>query len=86
MKSHALGRRTSSVEVQDITRFGLWLYCRGREYFLPYKHYPWFENAKISAVQNVRLFHNSHLYWPDLDVDLEVDSLQEPEKYPLVYK
>jgi hypothetical protein len=24
------------------------------------------------------------LYWPDLDIDLAVDSIQHPERYPLV--
>jgi hypothetical protein len=23
-----------------------------------------------------------HLYWPDLDVDLSVDSIEHPERYP----
>jgi hypothetical protein len=25
-----------------------------------------------------------HLYWPTLDVDLSVESLRHPERYPLV--
>jgi len=29
------------------------------------------------------LLHGFHLYWPDLDVDLEIDNLENPEKYPL---
>lgn len=86
MKSAALGRSTSAVEVQNITAHGLWLYAKGREYFLSYKDYPWFRDAKISAIQNVELSHISHLYWPDLDVDLELEALREPEKYPLIYK
>jgi hypothetical protein len=24
------------------------------------------------------------LYWPDLDIDLAVDSIEHPEQYPLV--
>ena len=24
--------------------------------------------------------------WPDLDIDLEIDSLRHPERYPLVIK
>jgi hypothetical protein len=24
-----------------------------------------------------------HLYWPQLDVDLTVDSIEQPERYPL---
>src|SRR3546814_7518272 len=25
-----------------------------------------------------------HLYWPDLDIDLAVDSIRHPERFPLV--
>jgi hypothetical protein len=27
-----------------------------------------------------------HLYWPQLDVDLSVDSIRHPENFPLVSK
>jgi len=39
-----------------------------------------------ASIQNVKLLHGFHLYWPKLDVDLEIDTLENPEKYPLVYK
>ncbi len=84
MKSPALGKNTSRAEVQDITRHGIWLYANGREFLLPFENHPWFKNASISAVYNVRLVHRSHLHWPDLDVDLDIDSLEHPERYPLV--
>ena len=85
MKSSALGKSTSPVEVQEISHYGVWIYVKGREYFLPYKDYPWFKEAKISEVFNVQLLHGMHLHWPDLDVDLELEALQHPEKYPLIY-
>jgi len=31
------------------------------------------------------LLHGYHLYWPELDVDLEIDNLENPEKYPLKF-
>lgn len=86
MKSSALGKSTSRAEVQDITRHGVWLLVRGREYFLGFKEFPWFKDAKVSGIYNVTLQHRSHLYWPDLDVDLHVDSLSSPEKFPLLAK
>ena len=86
MKLSAPGKSTSQAEVIDISKFGLWLFVKGKEYFLPFTSYPWFKDAKISAVYNVRLLHNIHLYWPDLDVDLEVKSLTTPASYPLIYK
>jgi len=86
MKSSALGKSTLQVEILDITKYGIWLFVRGQEFLLSFKDYPWFRNAKISSVYNVKLLHRSHLFWPDLDVDLEIESLQRPEMYPLIYK
>lgn len=86
MKSLKHGKSTLKVEVQDVTKQGVWIYIKGKEYFLPHKTYPWFENAKISDVHNLKLLHETHLYWPNLDVDLELESLRTPEKYPLLYR
>jgi hypothetical protein len=32
----------------------------------------------------VELPSSHHLYWPDLDVDLAVESIEHPERFPLV--
>jgi hypothetical protein len=89
MKSSALGKSISKgisrAEVQDVSRFGLWLYVNKKEYFLPYDKYPWFKDAKVSEIYNLQFLHGYHLRWPDLDVDLELDSLDHPEKYPLTF-
>ena len=77
---------TPQVEVQDISRHGVWLYAKGREFLLTFKDHPWFKDAKISEVYNVKLLHRSHLYWPDLDVDLDIEALEHPEEYPLIAK
>lgn len=74
------------VSVENITPFGIWLLVKGNEYFLKYKDYPWFENQNIKNIHNVKLLHGFHLYWPKLDVDLEIDNLENPEKYPLKAK
>jgi len=72
-----------SVSVENITPFGIWLYVKEKEYFLRYKEFPYFRNQTLASIQNVQLLHDYHLYWPDLDVDLEIDNLENPEKYPL---
>ena len=74
------------VSVENITPFGIWLYIKGKEYFLNYKDYPYFKNQTINDIQHVELLHESHLYWPDLDVDLEIDNFENPGKYPLKSK
>ena len=85
MKSLRSGKNIL-VSVENITPFGIWLFVKGKEYFLSYKDYPWFRDQTIKSIQNVKLLHDFHLYWPDLDVDLEIDTLENPEKYPLKAK
>ena len=86
MRSFAPGKNTLRAEVENISRQGIWLLVKGREYFLPYGDYPWFEDAKLSEIHNVKLLHGTHLHWPDLDVDLELGSLNNREQYPLLYR
>jgi len=74
------------VSVENITPFGIWLFVKGREYFLSYKDYPYFRDQTLKSIQIVQLLHGYHLYWPELDVDLEIDNLENPEKYPLKWK
>jgi len=85
MKSSRLGKNISEIEIQNISAHGIWLFVKGKEYFLPHNEYPWFKEAKISEIYNVELHHGMHLHWPDLDVDLELESLIHPEMYPLIY-
>ena len=86
MKSKNNGKNTSKkIEVQNISAFGIWLFVKDKEYFLSFKLFPWFKNAKVSDVQNVKLNNGHHLYWPSLDIDLELESLENPDKYPLLY-
>ena len=75
-----------SVSVENITPFGIWLFAKEKEYFLSYKDFPHFKDQTLNAIQNVQLLHGYHLYWPDLDVDLEIDNLENPEKHPLKSK
>jgi hypothetical protein len=86
MKSSVLGKNTSRAEIQDISPHGIWLFAKGREYMLPFEKFPWFRDAKVSAIYNVQLVHQTHLHWPDLDVDLDIESLQHPDRFPLVAK
>lgn len=86
MKSARPGRRTSAVEVANVSPHGFWLLIDGRERFVAFQHFPWFQHATRAQLTNVQLPTGHHLYWPDLDVDLAVDSLDHPEAFPLVSK
>ena len=65
---------------------GMDLLLGDREIFLPFEEFPWFKEAPVSAILNVEWPQPHHLYWPDLDVDLAVESIENPERYPLVSK
>jgi hypothetical protein len=84
MRSEPHGTSTSPVEVGNVTRQGFWLLLDGREFFLPFEQFPWFRNASIEALTTIERPSPHHLFWPLLDVDLAVDSILHPERYPLV--
>ena len=56
------------------------------ELFVPFSEFPWFEDVSIAKLANVERPQPHHLYWPDLDVDLAVESIRHPEQFPLVAK
>jgi hypothetical protein len=84
MKSAALGSNTSAPEVTNVSQHGFWLLLDGEELFLPFDSFPWFRDASIGKVVHVELASAQHLHWPELDVDLSVDSIRHPERFPLV--
>lgn len=84
MKSAALGRSTSQVEVTNVSPHGFWLFVGEEELFVSFKEFPWFKDASIQEISRVELPSAHHLYWPALDIDLAVDSLTHPERYPLI--
>ena len=77
------GTATSVPEVTNISRHGFWLLLDGRELFLDFENFPWFKSASVEAILGVERPHPDHLRWPKLDVDLTVDSIEHPERYPL---
>lgn len=84
MKSAALGRSTFQVEVTNVSPHGSWLFLGEQELFVSFKDFPWFKDASIAQISRIELPSAHHLYWPDLDIDLAVDSLTHPERYPLI--
>jgi hypothetical protein len=84
MKSAAPGPSTSLAEVTNVSPHGFWLFIGDRELFVPFNQFPWFREASVREITNVQLPSPHHLYWPDLDIDLAVDSIEHPEQYPLV--
>ena len=86
MNSAALGENTSSVEVSNISPHGFWLLLGDEELFVPFTEFPWFREASIRQISHVKRPSIHHLYWPDLDIDLAVASIRDPQTFPLVSK
>ena len=86
-----LGTDTFKCEVTNIARFGFWLIITSQkdnwqEYFIPFHDYPDFKEAKINEIMNVKMLSFNQIHWSDLDIDIEVDALNNPDDYPLVFK
>lgn len=78
------GASTSQrAEVTNISAHGFWLLVDDRELFLPFEQFPWFRDATVAAILRIERPQSHHFYWPDLDVDLTLDSIEHPENYPL---
>jgi len=86
MLSKQHGANTSAIEVTNVSPHGFWLLWNNEEHFLAFEHFPWFKDASISAISNVELQGKEHIHWPDLDVDLSMEIINNPEKFPLQAK
>ncbi len=86
MSSKVHGQNTLEVEVTNISMHGIWLLFENNEYFLPYDFFPWFKEAPVSKILNVQKISKEHFYWPDLDIDLTLNIISNPEIYPLIAK
>lgn len=76
----------TSASVLMINSQGMMLSVDGNDYFVSYNRVPWLRDATINQALNVRKCGDIAIEWPDLDVDLEIESLRHPERYPLVMK
>ena len=83
MKSGQRGAATSRVEVTNISPQGFWLLVGERELFVSFEQFPWFENASVAKISRVEWPSTDHLYWPELDIDQSVRSIEHPEEFPL---
>ncbi|MBI5672608.1 MAG: DUF2442 domain-containing protein, partial [Nitrospirae bacterium] len=76
MKSITHGKATSGVEVTHISKHGIWLATRDQELFISFEQFPWFQDASVRKLMHVKQRTPSCLHWPDLDIDLAVQSVR----------
>ena len=80
------GTIISAAEVTHVSKHGFWLLLDAEELLVPFEHFPWFKNATIAQISDVQWPAPDHLYWPQLDADLSVESIRNPSMFPLVSK
>jgi hypothetical protein len=83
-RSSMPGTNTSVAEVTHVSRNGFWLLLDDEELLVPFAEFPWFRQAMIEQLTTIEWPTTDHLYWPLLDVDLSVESIRHPERFPLV--
>lgn len=86
MSSGKPGVVTSGSEVTSIGRSGFWLLVGDGEYFVPFEAYPAFKSASVSQIFNLQALSPDQIWWPELDVDIELSALEAPERFPLMYR
>lgn len=74
------------AKVGGVSRRGFWLQMGDVRRFLAFARYPWFRGARRTDLMKVAWPSADHLHWPALDVDLSVESLDHPERFPLKSK
>ncbi len=86
MSSDLLGVAISHSEITSIGAMGFWLLVDDKEYFVPFEDYPVFMNATVAQIYAVERLGLSQFHWPEIDADIELDALEHPEQYPLVFR
>jgi hypothetical protein len=56
------------------------------EVFPAFEDFPWFRDAADKEELHVDMPSQNHLCRPDPDIDLDVESVFHPERYPLISK
>jgi hypothetical protein len=68
-----------------VEKDGFWLLTDAGEFFVSLEQYPAFKKATIQQIFRFReRFGDFH--WDELDIDIELDALKYPERYPLKFK
>ena len=80
------GTITSAAEVTHVSKHGFWLLLGQEELLVPFAEFPWFKQATIEQLSDVQWPSANHLYWPQLDADLSVESIRDPAAFPLLSK
>jgi hypothetical protein len=80
------GRNILETEVTNVSNHGMWILSQGKELFLSYEQFPWFKDKTINNITKIESYGQGILHWPELDVDLSLEIIEHPERFPLQSK
>ncbi|MCK9225106.1 MAG: DUF2442 domain-containing protein [Candidatus Muirbacterium halophilum] len=83
LKKH--GKNILNHEISSINSNGIWFILDEKEYFISFLDYPSFQKASLEDIFSFEFSYPDHIYWKNLDIDIELDSLTNPERFPLEY-
>ena len=64
--------------------YGFWL--MEKRLFMFYDDFPWLRGQSVKSIINVEEPSPGHFYWPDIDIDVTEEIIENPEKFPLKAK
>jgi len=79
------GTATLTSQITNIEIDGFWLLVQDREFFVPFDRYPAFRQATLEQIFDFKQVYDD-FHWPGLDIDIELDALRHPERFPLIFR
>lgn len=73
------------AQITSIEQDGFWLLTKEGEFFVRFERYTAFQKARVDQIFSFEQDDDT-FYWPELDIDIELDALKNPEKYPLIFR
>ena len=70
--------RWEQVEITSLDRLGFWLRRQDEDLYLPFALFPWFEHATVAQLCRVECIGEAFLYWPGLDLELDLEKVRNP--------
>ena len=64
--------------------YGFWL--TEKSYLCLMDDFPWFRDQSVKSIINVEEPSPGHFYWPDIDVDVTEEIIENPARFPLKAK
>lgn len=86
MSSLVNGKITLEYEVTNISNSGFWMIVKESEYFISFSEYPEFLEMTLKQIFNVKSIDLKQFHWADKDIDIDIESLEKPEAFPLKFK